>query len=58
MADPANRLYALSGPTTQTAPFTNITLDFKMPFTTLAQPIAVREVMDAESEPGCFQYVD
>ncbi|KAJ2921487.1 hypothetical protein H1R20_g15607, partial [Candolleomyces eurysporus] len=58
MADPTNRLYALSGPTTQNPPFTNITLDFKMPFTTIAQPLAVREVMDIESEPSCFQYAD
>jgi tyrosinase len=56
MADPTNRLYALSGPTTQTPPFTNITLDFKMPFTSIAAPLAVREVMDIESEPSCFQY--
>lgn len=51
-------MYALSGPTTQTAPFEEITLDFLLPFTTLAEPIAVREVMDIESEPSCFQYTD
>ncbi|TFK17914.1 Di-copper centre-containing protein [Coprinopsis marcescibilis] len=56
--DPKNRLYALSGPTTQRPPFTNITLDFLMPFTSLSPRVAVRDVMDTESEPSCFQYND
>ncbi|KAH6889590.1 monooxygenase [Coprinopsis sp. MPI-PUGE-AT-0042] len=36
----------------------NITLDFKMSFTTLGPQVAVRDVMDIESEPGCFRYND
>ncbi|EAU83695.1 monooxygenase [Coprinopsis cinerea okayama7 len=57
-ADLANRLNAISGPTTQRPPFTNVTLNFMMPYTSLIPPLAVREIMDIEAEPSCFQYAD
>ncbi|KAH6913297.1 monooxygenase [Coprinopsis sp. MPI-PUGE-AT-0042] len=58
-ADPEKRLYAVSGPTApRGSTSANLTLDFMMPYTTLIDPIAVRDVMDTESEPGCFYYED
>ncbi|EAU89028.1 hypothetical protein CC1G_09997 [Coprinopsis cinerea okayama7 len=60
-ADPENRMYAISGPTTQRPPFTQVTLDFVMPFTTLLKPgeeVTVRDVMETDGELGCFTYAD
>ncbi|KAF5326565.1 hypothetical protein D9611_000757 [Ephemerocybe angulata] len=54
--DPAKRLFDISGPTTQRPPQVNITLDFMMTFTTLGPKVAVRDVMDASTEPSCFTY--
>ncbi|KAH6899384.1 monooxygenase [Coprinopsis sp. MPI-PUGE-AT-0042] len=56
-ADLTNRLWAISGPPLPRQSG-NITLDFKMSFTTLGPQVAVRDVMDIESEPGCFRYND
>ncbi|TFK21060.1 monooxygenase [Coprinopsis marcescibilis] len=55
-ANLTSRLNAISGPTSPRPPSTQVTLDFLMPFTSIMQPLAVREVMDIETEPGCFQY--
>ncbi|KAH6901637.1 monooxygenase [Coprinopsis sp. MPI-PUGE-AT-0042] len=57
-ADLTNRLNAVSGPTTQGQGGKNLTLDFMLPYTTLSSSIAVRDIMDIESEPSCFQYAD
>ncbi|KAG2007985.1 tyrosinase central domain-containing protein [Coprinopsis cinerea AmutBmut pab1-1] len=54
-ADPV-RLTDIGGYTTAWPPFTNTTLDFMMPFTTLQEPIAIRDVMNTESYPWCFKY--
>ncbi|EAU92030.2 hypothetical protein CC1G_06017 [Coprinopsis cinerea okayama7 len=58
MMDPENRLYQISGPATIFPPRRNVTLDFQLPFATIAEPLAVREVMDSRAYPGCFTYAD
>jgi tyrosinase len=54
--DRATRMFDISGPTTQRPPFTNVTLDFQMTFTTLGPLVPVREIMDTETQPSCFVY--
>ncbi|EAU83732.2 hypothetical protein CC1G_05636 [Coprinopsis cinerea okayama7 len=56
MADPKNRLYAISGPADWPATGRNVTLDLELPYATVGEPIAVREVMDTQAYPGCFTY--
>ena len=56
-AEPEKRMYAVSGPTGGRGS-ANLTLDFKMPYTTLVDPVVVRDVMDTRSEPACFYYAD
>ncbi|KAJ2915005.1 hypothetical protein MD484_g5409, partial [Candolleomyces efflorescens] len=54
-ADPANRLYDLSGPTTKGGNIP-ITLDFELDFPALGPNITVRDTMDSSLEPNCFTY--
>ncbi|TFK21692.1 Di-copper centre-containing protein [Coprinopsis marcescibilis] len=54
-ANPSQRTYELSGPTTQQGKI-QITLDFMMDFPALGPNITVRDVMDASQSPSCFKY--
>ncbi|TEB26692.1 Di-copper centre-containing protein [Coprinellus micaceus] len=54
-ADPANRLYDISGPTTQGGSDT-VTLDFMLDFPALGPNITVRDSLDSSLEPNCFIY--
>ncbi|TEB22510.1 Di-copper centre-containing protein [Coprinellus micaceus] len=54
-ADPTNRLYAISGPTTQRGR-DNVTLDFEIDFPALGPNITVRDTMDSSLYPNCFTY--
>ncbi|EAU89582.1 hypothetical protein CC1G_02471 [Coprinopsis cinerea okayama7 len=53
-----NRLTEVSGTTTAWPPYTNLTLDFLMPFTTLSPPVAIKDVMNTEAWPNCYRYND
>ncbi|KAF5313698.1 hypothetical protein D9611_010109 [Ephemerocybe angulata] len=53
--DPTNRLYDVSGPTTQGGSIP-ITLDFELDFPALGPNITVRDTMDSALEPNCFTY--
>ncbi|TFK24177.1 Di-copper centre-containing protein [Coprinopsis marcescibilis] len=54
-ANPSQRMYEISGPSTQQGRDT-ITLDFVIDFPALGPNITVREVMDAATAPSCFRY--
>ncbi|EAU93528.2 tyrosinase central domain-containing protein [Coprinopsis cinerea okayama7 len=58
-ADRQNRLYEISGPIS-VVPETDVqvTLDWILPFETVADPIPLRDVMDTEAYPSCFRYDD
>ncbi|TEB22141.1 tyrosinase [Coprinellus micaceus] len=53
--DPANRLYQISGPTTQGG-LIQTTMDFIMDFPRLGRNVTVRDVMDLAKEPNCFTF--
>ncbi|KAG2024167.1 tyrosinase central domain-containing protein [Coprinopsis cinerea AmutBmut pab1-1] len=59
-ADRKNRLYDISGPVSQVGPEADeqVTLDFLLPFETLADPVLLGDVMDTEAYPGCYRYDD
>jgi len=52
-----SRLYEISGYTTSTPPFTNVTLDYPLQMGTIGNTVPIRTVMDIHSEPNCYTYV-
>ncbi|KAF8055434.1 tyrosinase [Lyophyllum atratum] len=58
MADPAKRLYAVSGRTSVTPPYGSLTLGFMLEMANLAPRVPVREVMDIGGGCLCYEYVD
>ena len=55
--EPNIRLYEVSGRSTITPPFQNITLDFGLEMGGFAPITPIRQVMDIHSEPMCYTYV-
>ena len=55
--NPSTRLYEVSGRSTITPPFHNITLDFGLDLGSFAPIMPIREVMDIHSGPMCYTYV-
>ncbi|TFK18628.1 Di-copper centre-containing protein [Coprinopsis marcescibilis] len=55
MVDPENRMFDVSGPTTQTGKV-EVTLDFELDFPALSHNYTVRDIMDPSVGPGCFVY--
>lgn len=56
-ADPAKRLYQISGRSTVAPPYRNVTLDDLLNFGTFFPAVPIRQVMNIESEPSCYTYV-
>ncbi|KAF8802803.1 Di-copper centre-containing protein [Phlegmacium glaucopus] len=54
--DPDRRLYDVSGRSSTTPPYQNITLDFGLDMGSFAPTKPIREVMDIYSEPMCYTY--
>ncbi|KAF8802290.1 Di-copper centre-containing protein [Phlegmacium glaucopus] len=52
-----SRLYDISGRSTITPPFQNVTLDFGLEMGDLAPTIPIRDVMDLRQKPSCYAYV-
>ncbi|KAF9558276.1 tyrosinase [Agrocybe pediades] len=52
-----SRLYEISGYTTSTPPFTNLTLEYPLQMGTIGNTVPIRDVMDIHSEPNCYTYV-
>jgi len=52
-----SRLYEISGHSTTTPPFQNVTLDFKLEMGNFAPWLSIREVMNIHKEPSCYTYV-
>ena len=52
-----SRRYDISGRSTITAPFKNVTLDFGLEMGLLAPAIPIRDVMDIYQQPSCYTYV-
>jgi tyrosinase len=52
-----HRLYEISGRSTTTPPFHNVTLDYALQMGTLGPTVPVRDVMDIWSAPNCYTYV-
>ncbi|KAG6876274.1 hypothetical protein C0993_004542, partial [Termitomyces sp. T159_Od127] len=56
-ADKQNRLYQISGRSTQNDSYHNVTLDTTLPTGTFEQqPVTIRQVMDIENQPLCYTY--
>ena len=55
--NPSTRLYEVSGRSTITPPFHNITLDFGLELGDFAPIMPIRQVMDIHSGPMCYTYV-
>ncbi|KAH9478721.1 Tyrosinase P [Psilocybe cubensis] len=51
------RLYEISGRSTTTPPFKNVTLDYTLLMGNLGETRPIRDVMDIHSEPLCYTYV-
>ncbi|KAJ8488247.1 hypothetical protein ONZ45_g14025 [Pleurotus djamor] len=54
--DLSKRLEEISGYTTFTPPFTNVTLDFKLKMDKLGALMPIRDVMDIRASPMCYEY--
>ncbi|KAF9038245.1 tyrosinase [Panaeolus papilionaceus] len=52
-----SRLFEITGRSTVDPPYTNVTLDFILDVKTLGPAIAIRDIMDIQSSPGCYTYV-
>ncbi|PPR08304.1 hypothetical protein CVT24_000763 [Panaeolus cyanescens] len=52
-----SRLFEVTGRSTVDPPYTNITLDFILDVQTLGPAVAIRDIMDIQSSPGCYTYV-
>ena len=52
-----SRLKEISGRSTITPPFQNITLDSKLEMGDFEASLTIREVMDIHREPSCYTYV-
>ena len=52
-----SRLYDISGHSTTTPPFENVTLTFGLEMGRLAPTIPIRDVMDIHQPPFCYTYV-
>ena len=55
--NPSTRLYDVSGRSTITPPFHNITLDFGLDLGDFAPIMPIHQVMDIHSGPMCYTYV-
>ena len=55
--DPSSRLYQVSGRSSITPPYQNVTLDFGLDMGGFAPTKPIREVMDIHSGPMCYTYV-
>ena len=53
--DPS-RLYEMTGRSTVTAPFTDVTLDFPLTMDTLGESVTIGDVMNIYREPNCYTY--
>ena len=53
--DPS-RLYEMTGRSTVTAPFTDVTLDFPLTMDTLGDSVTIGDVMNIHREPNCYTY--
>ena len=51
------RLYEVSGQTSITPPYGNLTLGFPLQVGNLGPTVLVRDVMDIRKEPSCYTYV-
>jgi tyrosinase len=51
------RLRDISGYSSFFAPFVNVTLDYQLNYSTLAPPIAIRDVMNTRGTTLCYEYV-
>ena len=52
-----SRLYEVSGRSTVTPPFQNVTLDSKLEMENFEAWLTIRDVMDIHREPSCYTYV-
>ncbi|KAG6887435.1 hypothetical protein C0995_015308 [Termitomyces sp. Mi166 len=55
--DPHNRLYQISGRSTQTPPYYNVTLNTTLPTGNLGKPVQIHQVMDIGNKLLCYTYV-
>lgn len=52
-----SRLSDISGRSTTTAPFQNVTLDFGLEMGNLSTIVPIRDVMNIHQQPSCYAYV-
>ncbi|KAF9051998.1 hypothetical protein BJ165DRAFT_1384778 [Panaeolus papilionaceus] len=50
------RLWEITGRSTTTPPFVNVTLDYMLIMGTLANDVPIRDVMDTHQSPQCYTY--
>ncbi|KAF4619307.1 hypothetical protein D9613_004840 [Agrocybe pediades] len=54
--DRENRLYQISGRSTTSAPFVNVTLDYTLQMGSVGKSVQIRDVMDIHTEENCYTY--
>ena len=52
-----SRLYEMSGRSTTTPPFVDVTLDSELEMGEFEGWLSIREVMDIHKDPNCYTYV-
>ena len=52
-----SRLYEMSGRSTTTPPFKDVTLDSELEMGEFEGWLSIREVMDIHKDPNCYTYV-
>jgi len=51
------RIYEIGGPTSTSAPYGNLTLDYTLQMGNIGFTLPVRDIMDIRMEPSCYTYV-